>query len=69
MPRREGFASRMNIGNWGVGADASLLQPRALAPDASGNLWVSNSGQSDVVMFFGVAPPTVTPVGTSPTAP
>jgi hypothetical protein len=53
----------------GYGLDAALLLPFAVVPDASGNLWVSDNGQSNLVMFFGLATPTVTPVGTSPTAP
>jgi hypothetical protein len=46
-----------------------LLGPEALVPDASGNLWVSNNGNNNVLMFFGLAAPTKTPVMPVPTAP
>ncbi|MGD0648177.1 MAG: hypothetical protein ABR971_09310, partial [Acidobacteriaceae bacterium] len=56
-------------GNGGFGLDASLTQPYSLAPDRSGNLWVSNNGQNTLVMFFGLATPTATPLQPTPTAP
>lgn len=52
-----------------LGKDAHLLEPFAIAPDASGNLWVSNRAMSDIVMFFGLATPTATPAAPLPTAP
>jgi len=55
---------------FGYSAVAPLLsQPYALAPDASGNLWVSNYGNNKVVMFFGLATPTKSPVQPVPVAP
>jgi len=55
---------------FGYSAVAPLLsQPYALAPDASGNLWVSNYGNNKVVMFFGLATPTKSPVQPIPLAP
>jgi Putative Ig domain len=56
-------------GKGGFGLDASLIEPYGLAPDRSGNLWVSNDGQNTLVMFFGLATPTVTPLQPTPTAP
>lgn len=53
----------------GYGLDASLLDPYDIVPDASGNLWISCNGSSSLVMFFGLATPTVTPRGPTPTAP
>jgi streptogramin lyase len=53
----------------GYGGDAGLLEPFNAAPDASGNLWVSNSANNDIVMFFGLATPTATPAGPVPLAP
>lgn len=53
----------------GYGLDASLLLPYAVAPDASGNVWVSDFGNSEIVMFFGLATPTITPARTIPAAP
>jgi len=46
----------------GFGTDASLLQPYSLAIDASGNVWVSNFGNSTLTQFVGVAAPVKTPV-------
>jgi sugar lactone lactonase YvrE len=58
----------------GLGADASLLAPFALAIDASGNVWVSNQGgtpvkqgtttveQYTVTEFLGAATPVKTPL-------
>jgi len=53
----------------GYGLDANLLLPYAIVPDASGNVWVSDFGNNKVVMFFGLATPTVTPIQPVPTAP
>ncbi|MGB6722376.1 MAG: NHL repeat-containing protein [Terracidiphilus sp.] len=46
----------------GFGTDASLLQPFALAIDASGNIWVSTFGNSTLTQFIGVASPVETPL-------
>jgi len=56
-------------GKGGFGLDSSLTEPFSLAPDRSGNLWVSCEGQNTLVMFFGLATPTVTPLQPTPTAP
>lgn len=53
----------------GFGTDASLLDPYALAIDASGNLWVSNSGQNTLTQFIGVAAPVKTPLAGPPQLP
>ena len=53
----------------GYGLDAALSDPHGISPDASGNIWVSDFGKNTVVMFFGLATPTVTPVRPIPTAP
>jgi hypothetical protein len=53
----------------GYGLDVLLVQPFAIVPDASGNLWVSNTEQSNLVMFFGLATPTATPARPYPVAP
>ena len=52
-----------------LGRDANLVEPFSIAPDASGNLWVSNRGLNSLVMFFGLATPTSTPVMARPVAP
>ncbi len=54
---------------FGLGKDAGLIEPFAIAPDASGNLWISNRAKDNVVMFFGMATPTATPAPPLPTAP
>lgn len=51
----------------GYGADASLVEPFAVAIDASGNLWVSSQGansakQFTITQFLGVATPVKTPL-------
>jgi sugar lactone lactonase YvrE len=47
----------------GLGTDAQLGSPFALAIDASGNLWVTNSnGASTVTAFVGLATPVKTPL-------
>jgi streptogramin lyase len=53
----------------GFGTDASLLGPYGLAIDASGNLWVSNSGQNTLTQFIGVAAPVKTPLAGPPQLP
>lgn len=53
----------------GYGLDANLIEPYDLAPDASGNIWVTNEAQNNLVMFFGLATPTATPRLPVPTAP
>lgn len=54
---------------FGFGLDANLIEPFAIAPDPSGNLWISNRAMDSVVMFFGLATPTATPAPPFPTAP
>jgi hypothetical protein len=46
-----------------------LLLPYDIVPDASGNIWVSNYGNDNLIMFFGVATPTATPTQPVPVAP
>ncbi len=53
----------------GFGADASLLDPYALAIDASGNLWLTNSGKNTLTEFIGVAAPVKTPLAGPPQTP
>jgi len=53
----------------GYGLDANLVDPFDLAPDASGNIWVTNEANNDLVVFFGLATPTATPRLPVPTAP
>ena len=53
----------------GYGLDAGLLQPYALIVDPSGNVWVSNTYGNSLVMFFGMATPTKTPMPPTPVAP
>ena len=53
----------------GYGQDAKLLNPFDLAPDASGNIWVSNETYNNLIMFFGIAAPTRTPRLPVPVAP
>ena len=53
----------------GFGYDSSLIEPYSLAPDRSGNLWVTDNGQNSLVMFFGLATPTSTPLQPIPTPP
>ena len=52
-----------------LGKDAGLVEPYAVAPDASGDLWVSNRAKNSLVMFFGMATPTRTPATPVPAAP
>jgi streptogramin lyase len=53
----------------GFGADASLLAPYGVAIDASGNLWVTNSGKNTLTQFIGIATPVKTPLAGPPQAP
>jgi hypothetical protein len=53
----------------GFGADASILQPYGLAIDASGNIWLSNFGNSTLTEFLGVAVPVKTPLVGPPQQP
>lgn len=53
----------------GFGSDASLLDPYGLAIDASGNLWLSNSGKNTLTEFIGVAAPVKTPLAGPPQTP
>jgi hypothetical protein len=53
----------------GYGLDAKMVDPFAITPDASGNLWVTSYGTSSIVMFFGLATPTATPAGPAPLIP
>jgi DNA-binding beta-propeller fold protein YncE len=47
----------------GLGTDAQLGSPFALAIDESGNLWVSNSNAANTVtVFVGLATPVKTPL-------
>lgn len=64
-----GVAAGTGISPFGFGKDAALLQPFTIAPDASGNLWISNRVRNSLVMFFGLATPTATPAPPLPTAP
>ena len=52
-----------------LGGDAALIEPYAIAPDPSGNLWVSNRAENSLVMFFGLATPTAAPATPRPSAP
>jgi sugar lactone lactonase YvrE len=53
----------------GYGLDANLASPHGIVADASGNLWIANYSNSDLVMLFGLAKPTATPVGPVALAP
>jgi hypothetical protein len=53
----------------GFGLDINLQAPSATVPDRSGNVWVSSSNSNSLVMFFGLAVPTATPIRPTPTAP
>jgi sugar lactone lactonase YvrE len=53
----------------GLGTDAGLLEAYSLAIDASGNLWVSNKGNSTLTEFIGLAAPVRTPLIGPPVAP
>ncbi|MFC6646243.1 hypothetical protein ACFQBQ_11740 [Granulicella cerasi] len=53
----------------GYGRDLSLIQPFATAVDASGNVWMTDRGANKIVMFFGLAAPTRTPMTAFPAVP
>ena len=53
----------------GFGDDASLLEPYSLAIDASGSIWVSNSGKNTLTQFIGIAAPVKTPLAGPPQSP
>lgn len=53
----------------GYGRDAGLSEPFGIGVDRGGNVWVSNEGLTAVMMFFGLATPTATPIAPVPTAP
>jgi hypothetical protein len=53
----------------GYGLDAGLNEPITILPDRSGNIWVANEKELKLVMFFGLATPTVTPLQSAPTPP
>jgi hypothetical protein len=53
----------------GLGLDAGLVEPFAIAVDASGNLWISDFATSTLTEFIGLAPPVRTPRIGPPTAP
>jgi hypothetical protein len=46
----------------GWAGDAGLLEPFAVAIDASGNLWVTNFGSNTLTEFVGLAAPVKTPL-------
>jgi hypothetical protein len=53
----------------GFGLDAPLNEPLGIALDASGNLWVSNTGANTLTQFVGLATPVHTPMAGPPTSP
>ena len=53
----------------GLGLDANMIEPYALAIDPAGNIWVSNYGSNTVTEFFGLSAPTKTPRPPTPVAP
>jgi len=46
-----------------------LIEPYAVAIDASGNAWVSNAGNDTVTEFIGAATPVKTPLVGPPVLP
>jgi streptogramin lyase len=46
----------------GWGPDAGMLEPFALAIDASGNIWISNFATNTITEFVGMAAPVKTPL-------
>jgi len=57
------------LGKGGYGTDAPLDFPSDIAPDRSGNLWVSSTKNDTIVMFFGLGTPTTTPLLPGPNTP
>ena len=53
----------------GLGADAALLEAYAIALDASGDIWVTNQGNSTLTKFIGLATPVKTPLSGLPKVP
>jgi len=55
----------------GIGSSANLVQAYALAIDASGNVWVTNSASNanKLTEYIGLAAPVKTPLIGLPTAP
>jgi hypothetical protein len=53
----------------GFGRDASLLLPFGIGVDMSGDVWVANFANNDLVEFFGLAAPTKTPTMPVPAQP
>jgi sugar lactone lactonase YvrE len=50
-------------------ADAGMLVPFGIAIDASGNLWISNSGNNTITEVVGMATPVRTPLNGPPQVP
>ena len=55
-----GISSAISPGT-GFGVDAGLFAPFGIAPDQSGNLWVSNFAADSLTQFVGLASPTKSP--------
>jgi hypothetical protein len=53
----------------GLGLDAGLVEPFAVAVDASGNLWISAFATNTLTEFIGLAAPVRTPLIGPPAAP
>jgi DNA-binding beta-propeller fold protein YncE len=53
----------------GIGSDANLTQAFAIAIDASGNVWVTNTGTNKLTEYIGLAAPVKTPLIGLPAAP
>ncbi|HEY1741722.1 MAG TPA: hypothetical protein VGG18_01050 [Granulicella sp.] len=53
----------------GFGTAAGMVVPVATIPDRSGNVWISSKDTNALVVFFGLAVPTATPLMPTPTAP
>lgn len=53
----------------GFGLDAGMRHAYSVAPDSSGNLWVTVRDGNSLRMFFGMATPTATPATPRPQAP
>jgi len=69
-----GYSSNQPVGtglspSTGYGRDANMSLPFDIALDPSGDVWISDFGSGAVVVFFGLAAPTVSPAGPVPTAP
>jgi hypothetical protein len=46
-----------------------MVVPVATIPDRSGNVWITSKDTNALVVFFGLAVPTATPLMPTPTAP